>query len=53
MTGTALLLRHRGGEGWGDTMYDDPEDVIEFPGIGACLAVMKTKGREGHPGNVR
>jgi len=33
------LLHFRDGEGWGEVMYDSLDDVIEFPEIGATLAL--------------
>lgn len=34
-----VLLHYRDGEGWGETMFDAPDDVIELPEIGATLAL--------------
>lgn len=34
-----VLLHYRDGDGWGETMYDAPDDVIELPEIGASLAL--------------
>lgn len=33
------LLHYRDGEGWGEVMYDNLDDVIELPEIGASLAL--------------
>lgn len=33
------LLHVRDGEGWGEVMYDSLDDVIDFPEIGATLAL--------------
>jgi Uma2 family endonuclease len=34
-----VLAHFRDGDGWGEIMYDKVDDIIEFPEIGASLAL--------------